>query len=110
MIYLKGEMQMSLNLQEKNGCRLKMSQIEAFCTVIQTGSISEAARLCHITQPAVSMQVRDLEQYCQQRLLKRSNKGVTPTPAGLVVYEYCRKIMHLRQDLHLELKKFKQTP
>ena len=61
----------------KNGCRLKMSQIEAFCTVIQTGSISEAARLCHITQPAVSMQVRDLEQYCQQRLLKRSNKGVT---------------------------------
>ncbi|HZK24393.1 MAG TPA: LysR family transcriptional regulator [Oscillospiraceae bacterium] len=97
-------------LQERNEYHLKMAQIEAFCTVIQTGSISQAARYCHISQPAVSMQVRDLEQYCQQRLLKRSNKGVTPTPAGWVVYEYCKKIIHLKQDLKLELKQFQHTP
>lgn len=100
---------MSPNPRERNECRLKMAQIEAFCTVIQTGSISQAARICHITQPAVSMQVRELEQYCQQRLLKRSNRGVSATPAGLVVYGYCKKIINLRQDLELELKQFQHT-
>ncbi|NLZ38769.1 MAG: LysR family transcriptional regulator [Firmicutes bacterium] len=86
---------------------MKMAQIEAFYTVINAGSISQAARLSHISQPAVSMQIRDLEEYCEVPLLKRTNKGVTPTAAGLVVYRYCQKILNLKQDLNNELNKLK---
>ncbi|HHX74019.1 MAG TPA: LysR family transcriptional regulator [Firmicutes bacterium] len=84
---------------------MKMAQIEAFYNVVQTGSISQAARKGHLTQPAVSMQVRDLEEQLQMKLLERSNRGVKPTPAGLVVYKYCKKIIHLKNDMQQELNK-----
>ena len=81
-----------------------MAQIEAFYYVVQTGSISQAARKGHLTQPAVSMQVRDLEDYFKLRLLERSNKGVKPTPAGLIVFQYCQRIIKLKQELNKELE------
>ncbi len=84
---------------------MKMAQIEAFYNVVQTGSISQAARKGHLTQPAVSMQVRDLEEQLKIKLLERSNRGVEPTPAGLVVYKYCKKILHLKNDMKQELDK-----
>ncbi|HHU29098.1 MAG TPA: LysR family transcriptional regulator [Firmicutes bacterium] len=87
---------------------MKMAQIEAFYNVIQSGSISQAARRGHLTQPAVSMQVRDLEERLKLRLLERSNKGVKPTPAGKIVYEYCCKIIDLKQSLKEELEKLQQ--
>ena len=84
---------------------MKMAQIEAFYNVVQTGSISQAARKGHLTQPAVSMQVRDLEEQLKIKLLERSNRGVKPTPSVLVVYKYCKKILHLKNDMKLELDK-----
>ncbi|NLZ92834.1 MAG: LysR family transcriptional regulator [Firmicutes bacterium] len=87
---------------------MKMAQIEAFYAVINAGSISQAARLSHISQPAVSMQIRELEEYCQLPLLIRTNKGVTPTAAGLVVYQYCQKIISLKKDLANELANLKK--
>lgn len=83
---------------------MKMAQLEAFYNVVEYGSISKAARKGHLTQPAVSMQVRDLESHFKVQLLERSNKGVKPTPAGMVLYEYCRQIMMLKQDLNNKLK------
>lgn len=94
--------------RERRDKKLKMAQIEAFYAVINAGSISQAARLSHISQPAVSMQIRELEEYCQLPLLIRTNKGVTPTAAGLVVYQYCQKIISLKKDLANELANLKK--
>ncbi|MBS3900208.1 MAG: LysR family transcriptional regulator [Dethiobacter sp.] len=84
---------------------MKLAQIEAFYTVIRAGSISRAARQMHLTQPALSLQIRDLEEYFCVQLLERTNKGVKPTPAGELVYYYGQKLMSMKATLCSEIEK-----
>jgi LysR family nitrogen assimilation transcriptional regulator len=56
--------------------------------VAETGSIARAAQLLHIAQPALSVQMRQLESLTGCQLLSRSSRGVVPTPTGL---EFCRR-------------------
>jgi LysR family transcriptional regulator, transcriptional activator of the cysJI operon len=89
-------------LEENN---VKLAQIEAFYSVIRAGSISQAARQMHLTQPALSLQIRDLEEFFKVKLLERSNKGVKPTPAGGLVYYYGQKLMSMKETLCSEIEK-----
>lgn len=84
---------------------MKLAQLEAFYAVIKAGSISEAARQLHLTQPALSLQIRELEEYFQAQLLERTNKGIKPTTAGELVYNYAQKLMSMKEALNSEIKK-----
>lgn len=88
---------------------MKLSQIEAFYTVIRAGSISKAARQMHLTQPALSLQIQDLEEYFCVQLLERTNKGVKPTPAGELVYYYGQKLLNLKATLCNEVEKLQSS-
>jgi len=88
---------------------MKLAQIEAFYTVIRAGSISRAARQMHLTQPALSLQIRDLEEYFCVQLLERTNKGVKPTPAGELVYYYGQKLMSMKATLCSEIEKLQSS-
>ena len=66
----------------KKGRGMKLDQLETFSTVVRAGSISKAAEVLHLTQPAVSQQIRALEAEFGLRLLERSNEGVRPTEGG----------------------------
>ncbi len=88
---------------------MKLSQIEAFYMVIRSGSISRAARQMHLTQPALSLQIRDLEEYFCVQLLERTNKGVKPTPAGELVYYYGQKLMSMKATLCSEIEKLQSS-
>ncbi|NML46109.1 LysR family transcriptional regulator [Ramlibacter sp. G-1-2-2] len=57
-------------------------------TVVETGSIARAAAVLHIAQPALSVQVRQMEDLVGCQLLSRSSRGVVPTATGL---EFCRR-------------------
>ena len=59
--------------------RIDPRKLETFRVVAQTRKISSAAKLLHLSQPAVTAQVRALEEECGRALLLRSSKGVTPT-------------------------------
>ncbi len=59
-----------------------------FCTVVATGSMSVAARELYVSQPAISMAIRQLEQRFGRPLLVRSSKGIRTTPEGEVLYKY----------------------
>jgi len=61
---------------------MKAKQLTAFSTVMQTGSMSEAARLLDISQPAVSRLIRDLESELEFSLFDRRNGRVVPTTAA----------------------------
>jgi DNA-binding transcriptional LysR family regulator len=87
---------------------LKLAQIEAFYSVIRAGSISQAARQMHLTQPALSLQIRDLEEFFNVRLLERTNKGVKPTAAGGLVYYYGQKLMAMKEMLCSEIEKLQK--
>src|SRR3990172_9403001 len=62
--------------------RLRLSQLQTLEAVARHGSFSRAARELHLTQPAVSMQVRQLERELGLPLLERVGKRAFPTRAG----------------------------
>ena len=64
----------------------RLRQLRAFCEALRRGSISRAAEHLGLTQPAVSLNVRDLEHELGEALLVRTAAGVEPTPAGERLY------------------------
>ena len=67
---------------------MDLRRISNFVTVVETGSIARAAQVLHIAQPALSAQMRRMEEVVGCQLLSRSSRGVTPTEAGI---EFCRR-------------------
>jgi DNA-binding transcriptional LysR family regulator len=68
------------------------AQLHVFETVAELRNFSRAAEKLHMTQPAVSQQVRSLEESLGVRLMERSNKGVTLTKAGELTLHYAKEI------------------
>lgn len=87
---------------------MNISHLEAFCLVVKTGSITKTARLLHVSQPALSLQIQDLENHLQSILLARNNKGVTPTAMGEIVYNYSTKIARLADNMRREIERLKE--
>jgi DNA-binding transcriptional LysR family regulator len=74
-------------------------QLQAFCAVVEKKSFSQAAEQLGVTQPAVSLQVRALEQRLGQSLLDRSGRRVEPTEAGSRLYKSAQRMLALEQQL-----------
>ncbi|MDR3398202.1 MAG: LysR family transcriptional regulator [Pandoraea sp.] len=72
--------------------RLNLDQLHTFSEVIDAGSFSAAAARLDLSQPAVSLQVRQLEQRLNVRLIERVGKRLKPTSAGLTLLEHARRI------------------
>ena len=78
-------------------------QLAAFCAVVERKSFSQAAERLGVTQPAVSLQIRSLEQRLGRRLLDRSGRRVEPTEAGLRLYASAQRVLAAEQGLLEEL-------
>jgi DNA-binding transcriptional LysR family regulator len=65
--------------------------LEILCAVVEEGSLNLAAARLHVSQPAVSKQVRALEDELGVQLLVRSARGVEPTPVGRQIYRLARR-------------------
>jgi DNA-binding transcriptional LysR family regulator len=74
-------------------------QLTAFCAVVEKRSFSQAAETLGVTQPAVSLQVRALEERLGQRLLDRSGRRVEPTEAGILLYRSAQRMLQLERQL-----------
>src|SRR5919201_62028 len=74
-------------------------QLAAFCAVVERRSFSQAAARLGVTQPAVSLQIRALEERLGQRLLDRSGRRVEPTEAGMLLYRGAQKLLALEEQL-----------
>lgn len=74
-------------------------QLAAFCAVVDRKSFSQAAERLGVTQPAVSLQVRALEERLGQRLLDRSGRRVEPTEAGRRLYRSAQRMLQIEEQL-----------
>lgn len=74
-------------------------QLAAFCAVVEKKSFSRAAEKLGVTQPAVSLQVRALEERLGQKLIDRSGRRVELTEAGVRVYRSAQRLLQLEQEL-----------
>ena len=70
-------------------------KLKVFCTVAETKSFSKTSEIIHLTQPAVSLLIRALEEIYETKLFDRSSSTVTLTPAGEVLYKYAKEILAL---------------
>ena len=71
---------------------LNLGHLATFRLVVQRGSFSAAADLLGLSQPAVSLQVRQLEQFLQTRLLERTGRGIKATAAGIALLAHSDRI------------------
>lgn len=78
---------------------LDMTALRAFVAVADTGGVSRAAAQLHLTQPAVSMQIKRLEEMIGQSLLQRVGRGVALTAHGEQVLGYGRRILALNDEV-----------
>ena len=78
-------------------------QLAAFVAVVDKKSFSQAAERLGVTQPAISLQIRSLEDRLGRRLLDRSGRRVEPTEAGLVLYSSAQRMLQIEQQLEEEL-------
>src|SRR3954453_20454166 len=79
-------------------------QLAAFCAVVERKSFSQAAERLGVTQPAVSLQIRSLEQRLGRQLLDRSGRRVEPTEAGLRLYAAAQRVLHAEDQMLEELE------
>ncbi len=83
--------------------RLNLNHLHTFSLVITHGSFSAAAERLHLTQPAVSVQIRQLEEQLNLRLIERVGKRIKPTSAGETLMEHVSRIDAVVEDALLAL-------
>ncbi len=76
-----------LKFIKRNQLKLNHRQLEAFRAMIETGSVTEAASRIHVTQPAASRLIADLEHAIGYALFRREKKRLLPTPEALALFE-----------------------
>lgn len=84
-----------------------LSQLEAFVAVVKYKSFSRAAKQLFLSQPTVSLKVKEFEKSLGVTLLARSTKAVTPTAIGEKVYPYARKIISMQEHILKETESYK---
>jgi LysR family transcriptional regulator, nitrogen assimilation regulatory protein len=77
---------------------MELRQLRYFVAVVESGSVSRAASLVHVVQPALSQQMGQLEQELGVQLLHRSVRGVKATPAGQALYRHAKQLLKLAED------------
>lgn len=87
---------------------MNVRQLEAFCKVMETGSMSEAGRLLGVSQPAISKSIRTLERSLRLTLFKRLGDKIYPSQEAQRLYPKARRIFEELQTT-LELSQKLQT-
>ena len=82
---------------------MELRQLEYFCKIADTGSVSEAARRLNMAQPPLSYQIRRLEEELNVKLLSRSSRGVELTEAGRLLYRRAGSLLEYARSTRDEV-------
>ncbi|KOR28582.1 LysR family transcriptional regulator [Achromatium sp. WMS2] len=79
-------------------------RLQVFHAVARLLSFTKAAEMLHMTQPAVTFQIRQLEDHFNTRLFDRVHNRISLTEAGTVVYSYAHRIFELHAEMERTVK------
>ncbi|MFJ5759202.1 LysR family transcriptional regulator [Neobacillus sp. NPDC093182] len=85
---------------------MNIESLQMFCLVVDEGSISQAARLSYVSQPAVTRQIHQLENFYGALLFDRTDGKLKVTEAGKMLYPFAKSIVH---DFHRSKESMKQA-
>lgn len=88
---------------------MNLRRLKYFVKIVDIGSLTRAAEVLHIAQPALSQQVATTEGEMDQQLLIRTKRGVTPTEAGKILYTHARTILRQCEQAQLAVNNVGQT-
>jgi DNA-binding transcriptional LysR family regulator len=89
---------------------MDLDQLHTFLEIVRLKSFSKAAQSCFRTQPAVSAQVRQLEQDLNASLFERLGTKIALTPAGRIFAEYAEQILELRRRAQNTINELERVP
>ncbi|MEX0286105.1 MAG: LysR family transcriptional regulator [Paracoccaceae bacterium] len=78
---------------------LDVTTLRSFVAVADSGGVTRAAGFLHLTQSAVSMQIKRLEEMLGQDLLDRSGRGISLTASGEQLLGYARRMVALNDEV-----------
>jgi len=87
-----------------------LGSMQTFISVADSGSFSESARRLGLSQPSISRQINNLEEYLGVRLLQRTTRSLSLTEAGQIYYEKARQIQQDVEEASQSITGFKETP
>lgn len=82
---------------------LSFRQMEYICAIADTGSYCAAAKKLYVTQPTLSIAVKNIEKSLGTPLFIRKKSEVVPTDEGTIVLTYARKILLLQKEMERKL-------
>ena len=86
-------------ISERAFHRLRLSQLELVCLLLETGSLRTASERLHVSAPALSKSLREVERLAGAALFVRSARGLAPTPAGEAFAHHARGILQRVEGL-----------
>src|SRR5438067_6200676 len=89
---------------------MDFDQLHTFLEIVRLKSFSKAAQTCYRTQPAISAQVRQLEQELKTTLFERFGSKISLTVAGQIFAEYAEQIIALRRRAQDALNELENVP
>lgn len=81
---------------------MDLHHIRAFVAIAREGSVTRAAELLHLTQPAVSMQAKSLQELLKVELFTRTSRGLSLSPSGKTLLPIAERILSTVEQLELE--------
>ena len=89
---------------------MDFDQLHTFTEIVRLKSFSKAAQTCYRTQPAISAQVRQLEQELRTELFERFGSRISLTTAGKIFSEYAEQMLDLRKRAQDAIAELEQNP
>lgn len=89
---------------------MDLRSLRYFIAVVEAGSLSRAAGSLYIAQPALTAQIKKLESELGAQLLERSHAGVTPTQAGVQLYQDARRLLSDASAMRERIQRLPQGP
>jgi DNA-binding transcriptional LysR family regulator len=89
---------------------MDFDQLHTFLEIVRLKSFSKAAQTCYRTQPAISAQIRQLEQELKTELFERFGSRISLTTAGRLFGGYAEQILDLRRRAQDEINELEHTP
>ncbi|MGA8134626.1 MULTISPECIES: LysR substrate-binding domain-containing protein [Pseudomonas] len=86
--------------------KLDPVSLRLFVSVIEEGTIAAAAKREHIAAAAVSKRLSELEELLESKLLNRTNKGITPTDAGLSLLFMARSALNNLNEIVVQMRDY----
>src|ERR1035438_7646063 len=89
---------------------MDFDQLHTFLEIVRLKSFSKAAQTCYRTQPAISAQVRQLEQELRTELFERFGSRISLTTAGRLFAQYAEQLTELRRQAQDAIAELEHNP